>query len=438
MAVIVVSLAGCAVQSDQPLSEVVQGTTVCGASSDAVHGIDVSSYETSIDWAMAKASGVDFAFIRVSDGLQHRDAKFATYWPGAKAAGVMRGAYQFFRPAQDPIAQAQLLLDAMGPRMPGDLPPVIDVETTSGLAPAQVEASVRAWVDHVTGAIGRRPIIYAGYYSWQDYTGNANLTSSPLWHAQYTSAACPNIPTPWTRWLFWQHSSTGTVPGVLGEPTDMNVFDGTLDELRAFADEAPAPCGVIDPAGGEIDDTHPCFSAGGPESTLRRVDDLIWTRATSSSYIGNFAVWQLVFAEAGHYRVEVHTSASYADSHRAKYKVRAAGELHTVVVDQAVDGWQSLGELAFDAGDDQFVELDDNTGDTNGERLVFDRVRVTRADRLLPTPPDAISLDDEGGGCNAGGNAGLLLAFGACASLLRSRSCAASTKAKRASSTSTG
>ena len=417
---IVVSLAGCAVQSDQPLSEVVQGTTVCGASGDAVHGIDVSSYETSIDWAMAKASGVDFAFIRVSDGLQHRDAKFATYWPGAKDAGVMRGAYQFFRPSQDPIAQAQLLLDAIGPRMPG-LPPVIDVETTSGLAPLQVEASVRAWVDHVTGAIGRRPIIYAGYYSWQDYTGNANLTSSPLWHAQYTTAACPNIPTPWTRWLFWQHSSTGTVPGVLGEPTDMNVFDGTLDELRAFADEAPAPCGVIDPAGGDIDDTHPCFSAGGPESTLRHVDDLIWTRATSSSYIGNFAVWQLVFAEAGHYRVEVHTSASYADSHRAKYKVRAAGELHSIVVDQAVDGWQSLGELAFNAGDDQFVELDDNTGETNGERLVFDRVRVTRLDRVPPTPPQAISIDEDGG-CNAGGSPGLLLlAFGACASLLRSR-----------------
>jgi lysozyme len=429
MAVIIASLVGCAVP-DPNESAVEQGTTVCGASGDAVHGIDVSSYETSIDWAMAKASGVDFAFIRVSDGLQYRDPKFATYWPGAKAAGVMRGAYQFFRPSQDPIAQADLLLNAIGPRMPGDLPPVIDVETTSGLAPAQVEASVRAWVDHVTAAIGRRPIIYAGYYSWQDYTGNANLTSSPLWHAQYTSAACPNIPTPWTRWLFWQHSSTGTVPGVLGEPTDMNVFDGTLDELRAFADAAPAPCGVIDPAGGEIDDTHPCFSAGGPTATLRHADDLIWTRATSSEYISNFAVWQLVFAEAGHYRVEVHTSASYADSHLAKYKVRAAGELQTIVVDQAVDGWQSLGELAFDAGDDQFVELDDNTGEMNGERLVFDRVRVTRLDRVLPTPPDAISIDEDGG-CNTGGSRGLLLVFVACAFTLRSRSSAASVNAKK-------
>src|SRR6478609_8516191 len=116
MAVIVVSLAGCAVQSDQPLSlgELEQGTTVCGVSGDAVHGIDVSSYETSIDWPMAKASGIDFAFIRVSDGLQYRDPKFATYWPDAKAAGLMRGAYQFFRPQQDPIAQADLLLNAIG------------------------------------------------------------------------------------------------------------------------------------------------------------------------------------------------------------------------------------------------------------------------------------------------------------------------------------
>src|SRR5205085_9358471 len=115
-----------------------QTTMVCGGSA-SVQGMDVSSYETSIDWPMAKASGIDYAFIRATDGSSFRDPKFAEYWAGAKAAGVLRGAYQFFRPAEDPIVQADLLL-SLAPPEPGDLPPVIDVETTGGLAQADVEA----------------------------------------------------------------------------------------------------------------------------------------------------------------------------------------------------------------------------------------------------------------------------------------------------------
>src|SRR5450432_3788341 len=176
--------------------------------------MDVSYYDTAIDWNLAKAAGIDFAFIRVTDGTQYQDPKFAAYWAGARQAGVIRGAYQFFRPAEDPIAQADLMLSLMGPLQAGDLPPVLDVEVNGGLTQAQVATNVHAWVDHMTTAIGRVPIVYAGLYSWPDLTGATDVTTSPLWIAQYTTAACPNIPAPWTQWMFWQHSDTGTVNGV--------------------------------------------------------------------------------------------------------------------------------------------------------------------------------------------------------------------------------
>ena len=269
-------------------------------------------------------------------------------------------------------------------------------------------------MDHVAAAIGRPPIIYAGYYSWQDYTGNANLTGSPLWHAQYTTAPCPNIPTPWTAWTFWQYSSTGTVPSVTGEATDLDEFDGSLDDLRAFADHAPAACGTIAPEGGEIDDADPCFSAGGPAATLRRVADagerggLVWTHATASALPGNFATWELAFAEAGSYRLEVYTAGAYAQSHHATYRVRAAGATRDFELDQAaVDGWQSLGELVFAAGGDQGVELDDNTGEAGGAvQLVFDAVRLTRLDLPAPPEPAVDDGDAASGGCAATGRAG--------------------------------
>lgn len=176
---------------------------MCGAG-PVVHGMDVSYYDDSVDWTAAHAAGIDFAFIRVTDGTQYRDPKFIEYWDGARAAGVIRGAYQFFRPSQDPIAQADLLLSLMGPLQRGDLPPVLDVETASGMDQATVAANVRIWLDYVEAATGRVPIVYAGLYSWPDLTGGADMTSSPLWIAQYTSAACPNIPAPWTKWMFWQ------------------------------------------------------------------------------------------------------------------------------------------------------------------------------------------------------------------------------------------
>jgi GH25 family lysozyme M1 (1,4-beta-N-acetylmuramidase) len=223
--------------------------------------MDVSYYETSIDWTAAHGDGIDYAIIRATDGVQYIDPKFPAYWAGAKAAGVIRGAYQFFRPAEDPIAQADLLLAKIGTLEPGDLPPVIDVEVSGGLTPVQVEASVRAWVDHVAAAIGRPPIIYAGLYSWHDLTASADMTTSPLWVAQYTSAACPNIPVPWPRWTFWQYTPTGSVAGIPGSNLDLDVFNGTIDQLRAFTLGGRWPTTTAD-ASGELTDAIPA-SAGG-------------------------------------------------------------------------------------------------------------------------------------------------------------------------------
>src|SRR5689334_20908854 len=133
-------LAGCMDQT----SAIEQASIAC-ANGPVVHGMDVSSYDTVDDWAAARAAGIEFAFVRATDGLQFKDPAFADYWAGAKSAGVIRGAYQFFRPAQDPIAQADLLL-SRAPYEPGDLPPVLDVETSGGLSTDEVAAAVDAWV----------------------------------------------------------------------------------------------------------------------------------------------------------------------------------------------------------------------------------------------------------------------------------------------------
>lgn len=201
-------------------------------------GIDVSKWQGTIDWPKVKTAGVHYAFIRLSDGASYKDPRFAANWSAAKAAGIIRGAYQFFRPTQNVTTQADLMIAAIGTYTPGDLPPVIDVEDDGGLAPSTVAARVRQWVDRVQAALGVTPIVYTGKYFWRDEVGSpASFAPNPLWIAQYTSL-CPDLPAPWTRWTFWQYTDKGAVAGISG-PVDTNRFNGSLADLQAFAQGMP-------------------------------------------------------------------------------------------------------------------------------------------------------------------------------------------------------
>jgi len=193
-------------------------------------GIDVSYYQDAIDWDRVRRAGIEFAFIRLSDGATQRDVRFAVNWSEARRAGVARGAYLFFRPEQSIAAQADLMIAAMRGRERDDLPPVIDVEVDGGLAAPIVAARARIWVERVRTALGVEPIVYTGGDLWRN-GGAELLASQPLWVAHYTPA-CPTLPSPWTRWTFWQHTDRGAVPGI-DHAVDLDRFAGTLGELTA-------------------------------------------------------------------------------------------------------------------------------------------------------------------------------------------------------------
>jgi lysozyme len=221
---------------------------VC-ADGPTLDGIDVSKWQGTIDWDAVAADGVQFAFIRVSHGLLTYDEQYTRNWAEARRVGVLRGTYQFFQPDQDPIAQADLLLENMGTLAPDDLPPVIDVEAMGGLTGPQVTVSVQAWLDHVEAATGRTPIIYSGYYFWRDQVGEPpGFARYPLWIPQY-GPVCPLIPDSWPRWDFFQTSSTGSIAGISGN-VDTDLWNGTLSDLLAFANPGPA-CGDGLCSGGE-------------------------------------------------------------------------------------------------------------------------------------------------------------------------------------------
>ncbi|MEY3015222.1 MAG: hypothetical protein RIT45_3957 [Pseudomonadota bacterium] len=207
-------------------------TTVCPGPV-TLHGLDVSYWQLDINWDKVKATGQQYVIMRAAHALK-ADTKFAYNWKRCHEVGLRCGVYQYFEPDVDPVAQANLMLQMMGTLKPGDLPPVIDVESKGSATPAQLAAAVGKWIAHVQAKTGRVPMIYTGAYFWEDYVKSSAFVNNPLWHAQYCTNCCPKIADPWKKWFFWQYSSTGKVDGINGN-VDTNRWNGDQKALDAFA-----------------------------------------------------------------------------------------------------------------------------------------------------------------------------------------------------------
>ena len=210
---------------------------VC-AKGPTVEGVDVSYYQGTVNWASVRAAGRRFAIARISDGATFNDPTFARNWSGIKAAGMIRGAYQFFRPGQDPIAQADVVVRAVGRLGNGDLPVVLDLEESDGQSSATVMSRALKWIERVQAGTGKRPILYTSVGFLDGIRGTAPLNGMTLWVANY-GVACPYLPSGFANWQFWQYSDRARVSGVSGG-VDANVFNGTYAQLEALANGGTA------------------------------------------------------------------------------------------------------------------------------------------------------------------------------------------------------
>jgi lysozyme len=196
-----------------------------------VKGIDVSHHQGVIDWARLKADGVDFAYIKASEGETYNDPRFTRNWYEAEQAGVKRGAYHFFTQCRTGKAQAGNFIRVV-PRQAGTLPPAVDAEhmgpCRDGPAVADVAAELAVFLDLAGAHFGQRPVIYttrefhdaylAGKFP-QDRFWLRSLIFEPSFRKE--------------QWIIWQYHNLGKRDGVAG-PIDLNVFRGTPAQLDAL------------------------------------------------------------------------------------------------------------------------------------------------------------------------------------------------------------
>jgi lysozyme len=230
-------------------------------------GIDVSKWQGTIDWSKVAAAGVRFAIARATKGQIYVDPTFQANVNGARANGIVIGAYHRATPSggataniADARAEANHYLDVASPGV-GDLIPALDIEETGGLAPAALVVWVKAWVTRVTNILGVRPMLYASPHFWTVNMGDSTWFADNgyrLWLAHW-NVPSPTVPAnDWQGrgWTFWQWTHKPGMPGVTTD-LDRDRFAGTNLVTARIAQLTAKPG-----AGGSVTDITGRLSCG--------------------------------------------------------------------------------------------------------------------------------------------------------------------------------
>lgn len=190
-------------------------------------GIDVSTFQNTIDWNKVKKAGIDFAIIRVgyrgaSQGTIQADDKFKENLKGAKDAGIKVGVY-FFSQANttdEAIEEAKYVVRHIRGR--GITYPVVydmehmDSDRISSLTNKERTEIADAFCTIIKNN-GYTPMIY-GNQKWLLSEVNLSfLTKYYVWLAHYSKTT--SYPY---AYKMWQYTNSGKVSGISGS-VDLNV-----------------------------------------------------------------------------------------------------------------------------------------------------------------------------------------------------------------------
>jgi GH25 family lysozyme M1 (1,4-beta-N-acetylmuramidase) len=236
------------------VAALVPASSSAAATATRAKGLDVSNWNGRIAWAKVRSAGYRFAFGKATEGTSYTDATYTTNRNGSESAGLVFGAYHFARPTgstlagatASAIAQANHFLAVAGPQ-PGELPPVLDLETTGRLGRLRLLAWTLAWLGQIYARTGVQPFVYSSPNFWKANLGNSTAAAAAgteLWIAHWTGAINPLVPAQnWdgSGWTFWQWTNCASIPGIKKRCNDADRMNGAR---LAAVDIEPYPAGI--------------------------------------------------------------------------------------------------------------------------------------------------------------------------------------------------
>jgi lysozyme len=202
-----------------------------------IKGIDVSHWQGDIDWRKVKDDGVEFAFIKATEGTSFIDDKFLANVNGANAVGIKTGAYHFarFGSVEEAKAEARHFLSIVS-KVRLTYPLVLDLEVDQKkVGKTMLTDAAIAFLEEIENA-GYFAMLYTGKHFLENNLEEERLKPYALWIARYNSELGHHADV-------WQYTSEGRVNGINGN-VDMNWsyrdFAAEIERMQS-ASHQPAP-----------------------------------------------------------------------------------------------------------------------------------------------------------------------------------------------------
>lgn len=194
-----------------------------------VEGIDVSHYQGKIDWEkVAKESGARYAYMKATEGGDLTDEFYSYNIREAKAAGLLVGAYHFYRPQRGVEANFKNMVSVIK-RGDIDLLPIIDVETVGGVSRERFLADLQQFVKRVERHYGCPPMLYTGQNFYNKHF--QGLLTDYCWMIAKYQEEPPVLLDGHTPCM-WQYTQHGRISGVRGNVDRSRLISGSLGHLK--------------------------------------------------------------------------------------------------------------------------------------------------------------------------------------------------------------
>lgn len=189
-------------------------------------GIDVSSYQGSIDWNKVKSDNIEFAILKVIRKDLNPDKQFENNWKGCIEVGMPIFCiynYSYATTVSKGVGDAKKVLEILNGRK---AKVCLDVEDAcqKGLGKLLIDI-IDAYANVITSA-GLEFIVYTGLSFYNSYIKPFGGIKYPLWIARYgkndgklDESYKPDV----TGMIGWQYTSKGSVNGISGN-VDINIW----------------------------------------------------------------------------------------------------------------------------------------------------------------------------------------------------------------------
>ena len=227
-----------------------------------------------MDWKILKSNSVLSAIVKATDGPKGLDDMFHTHCNGAKAEGMVLGAYHFLRPWIDQASiekQAQFFLDKIASQ------PIkfigVDLEEytknpANKVAPSVYSQRTKAAVNYIKSHSNLPLVIYTrksyldnyapqvydwlgGFNLWLAHwrykesdlhSDRQNITWEELKAQHLPPFSGPTVPPSNTDWSLWQWTGEKFLLPGISTPIDLNFYNGTKDKFFKWVNFSGDEC----------------------------------------------------------------------------------------------------------------------------------------------------------------------------------------------------